>query len=109
MQNQGIGLLDEALDLARLEMNALQDGAFENAVDLAKQRGVLTGQAWDLYNVDEHDAYHARLSELNEMQQILTEAARRIQDKLQKSLARARQEKRRMRGYHLAVGQALMQ
>ena len=43
---QGLSLLDQALDLARQEMAALEDGAYDRAVELAERRGEITSMAW---------------------------------------------------------------
>ena len=44
--NQGVSLLDEALSLARQEMAALADGAFDRAVELAERRQEVISMAW---------------------------------------------------------------
>ena len=44
--SQGLCLLDEALDLARQEMLALEDGAYDRAVELAERRNEVTSMAW---------------------------------------------------------------
>ena len=43
---QGLSLLDQALDLARQEMNAIEDGAYDQAVILAEKRNEVTSMAW---------------------------------------------------------------
>ena len=96
--NQGVCLLDEALNLARLEMAALEDGAYDRAVELAERRGEEDSQA---------DQYRTPLIELARVQDQLTELATRAHSEIRSQLQRSRLESRRMRGYHRAVGQAL--
>ena len=43
---QGLSLLDQALDLARQEMIALEDGAYDKAMALAEKRNEVTSMAW---------------------------------------------------------------
>ena len=47
--SRAIDLLDEALDLARKEKSALEDGEYDEAMGLAEKRGELTGMAWNLF------------------------------------------------------------
>ncbi|MDO5483533.1 MAG: hypothetical protein Q4F27_01360 [Desulfovibrionaceae bacterium] len=105
--SQGLSLLDQALDLARQEMTALQDGAYELAVELATQRGEMTSMAWNLLDKANTEQYRMRLMELNRYQENLASFARREHERIRLTLQSSRQQKRRMRGYHLAVGQAL--
>lgn len=104
---KGTVLLDEALDLAAQEKIALEDGAYEKAIELAEQRGKITDMAWNVLDMAETAPYKARLSKLADMQKQLTAIASRAQDVIRASLCRSRQEKRRINGYHIAVGQAL--
>lgn len=105
--NQGIYLLDQALGLARQEMSALDDGEYENAVQLATRRGELISRAWGMLDTGSREKYRNRLLELNGLQDQLARKARETQALIRDSLGRSRKEKQRMRGYHLAVSQAL--
>lgn len=105
--SQGICLLDEALLLARQEESALEKGEYEEAIELAQKRNELTGMAWNSFDKSEKGAYHKRLLELANLQTHLTALASRAHEVLREKLSRSRQEKRRMRGYQMAVGQAL--
>ena len=105
--NQGVCLLDEALNLARLEMAALEDGAYDRAVELAERRGEVTSMAWHMLEDSQADQYRAHLMELARMQEQLTELATKAHSEIRSQLQRSRLESRRMRGYHRAVGQAL--
>lgn len=102
-----IDLLDEALDLAKKEKNALEVGEYDEAMDLAEKRGELTGMAWNMFEPGISEHYRKKLLELSSIQTQLTELATQARDAIRKKLSISRQEKRRIRGYHLAVGQAL--
>ncbi|WP_298031135.1 hypothetical protein [uncultured Desulfovibrio sp.] len=104
---QGLSLLDQALDLARQEMAALEDRAYDKAVELAERRGEVTSMAWHLLESGGADQYRNRLIELTRIQEHLSELAVQARDVVRASLQHSRMEKQRMRGYHQAVGQAL--
>ncbi|MBE6442031.1 MAG: hypothetical protein E7022_06825 [Desulfovibrio desulfuricans] len=105
--SQGMCLLGEALDLARQEATALEDGAYDRAVELAERRNAVTGMAWKLFDDSESEQYMAHLTELARMQRYLTELASRAYNDIKAHLQRTRVERRRMQGYHKSVGQAL--
>ncbi|MDE5879181.1 MAG: hypothetical protein K2G99_04035 [Desulfovibrio sp.] len=104
---QGIALLDEALVLARQERAALESANYEEAIELAGRRGELTDMAWSMLAPDAVEDYRSRLAEQARLQEELTGIAGRARDEVRRSLNHSRQEQRRMRGYHQAVGQAL--
>ena len=104
---QALALLDEALDLAKREKTALEGGAYEEAIELASKRGEITGMAWGLLDSGEADACKTRVGRLVELQRQLTAIASAAQETIRERLCRSRQEKRRIKGYHMAVGQAL--
>lgn len=106
---QGICLLHEALKLAHQEEMALEDGAYEKAVELAERRNAVTGMAWKMYTGSEKEHYTRHLTELARMQRHLTQLATRAYNDIKAHLQRSRGERRRMQGYHRAVGQALLQ
>lgn len=103
----GIALLDEALVLARQEKNALEKGEYEQAISMAQRRGELTGRAWDFFDHAEHEPYRKRLVELSDLQEQLTVMASNARNSVRQSMNRSKMERRRMNGYHRAVGQAL--
>lgn len=105
--SQGICLLDEALVLAHQEKCALEKGEYDEAIELAQKRNEITGMAWNSFDNSEKEPYYKRLLELIDLQTHLTAIASRAQETLREKLSRSRQEKRRMRGYQMAVGQAL--
>ena len=105
--SQGVCLLDEALNLARLEMAALEDGAYDRAVELAERRGEITSMAWHMLDGDNVEECRGHLIELNRVQEHLTSLATRARDTLRQELQRSRLERQRMHGYQQAIGQAL--
>ena len=105
--SQGTCLLEEALVLAQQEQAALEKGEYDEAIELAQKRSELTGMAWNAYDQAEKSTYRKCLSELANIQSHLTDLAGRAHETLREKLSRSKQEKRRMRGYQMAVGQAL--
>ncbi len=105
--SQGLDLLYEALDLARKEKSALEEGSYEEAIELAEKRGNITKMAWNVFKEGERAPYHKRLLELSGIQAQLTEIASAAQSVIRQKLSRSKLEKKRIQGYHLAVGQAL--
>lgn len=105
--SQGLDLLDEALNLARREKEALETGEYETAISLAEKRGALTDMAWDVMKSSEKNEYRGRLLELSGMQKQLKNMATRARDTVRERLSRSRREKKRINGYHMAVGHAL--
>lgn len=105
--NQGVSLLDEALRLARQELTALEDGAFDKAVTFAERRSEVTSMAWQMLEEGHSEQYRERLVELAHMQEHLTELATNAHENIRSQLQHSRRERRRMQGYHQAVSQAL--
>lgn len=105
--SQGIELLDEALSMARQEKMALEGGAYEEAIELAGKRGELTGMAWNLFKPSDTECYRKRITELASIQNQLVSLAQKAQTAVKQKLNRSRIEKKRIQGYHMAVGQAL--
>jgi len=105
--NQGVCLLDEALSLARQELAALEDGAYDKAVTFAERRNEVTSMAWQMLEDDQAEQYRERLVQLAHMQEHLTELAASAHNDIRAQLQSSRRERRRMQGYHQAVGQAL--
>ncbi|MDY0204689.1 MAG: hypothetical protein RBR49_11280 [Desulfovibrio desulfuricans] len=104
---QGLSLLDQALDLARQEMNALEDGAYDKAVILAEKRNEVTSMAWYMLEDGRGEEYRGHLVELARVQEHLTGLATRARDALRQDLQRSRLERQRMNGYQQSIGQAL--
>ena len=79
--SRAIDLLDEALDLARKEKSALEDGEYDEAMGLAEKRGELTGMAWNLFEPSIAEHYKKRIMELSNIQKQLTELATKARDR----------------------------
>lgn len=104
---QGVELLDEAIDLARQEKQALEDGEYDDAIQLAEKRVELTGMAWNLLDVASRESFKKRLQILSDFQKQLTELASKARLAIRNKMNRSKQERRRMNAYSMAVGQAL--
>ena len=104
---QGLALLDEALNLAKQEKTALEGGSYEEAIELATRRGEITGMAWSLMDLADSGLYKNKIKTLADLQKQLTSIASAAQENIRQRLCRSRKEKKRIQGYHLAVGQAL--
>lgn len=105
--SQGLDLLNEALLLARQEKTALEDGEFDQAIELAEKRGEITNMAWNMRETQDVSSWRQRLQELASLQKQLIALASRTQDLVRQRLNRSRMEKKRIQGYHAAVGHAL--
>lgn len=104
---QGIELLDEAINLAHQEKQALEDGEYENAIALAEKRGTLTGMAWNLLDAASRESFKKRLQILGDFQKQLTDMAQRAQTAVRNRMNESKQQKRRMNAYSMAVSHAL--
>lgn len=105
--SQALTLLEDALEMARKEKIALEEGAYENAIDLAEQRNKITGMAWNTMKAGEENVYRSKLLEISKLQTQLAQFAANARDQIRASLNRSRQEKKRIKGYQMAVEQAL--
>lgn len=105
--SEALKFLDGALDLARREKTALEAGEYAEAIELAEERGKLSGLAWNAFKIEDGPAYRGRLLELTGLQNQLAQIAAKARDGVRTALNRSRMEKKRIKGYHLAVGQAL--
>lgn len=105
--SQALELLEDALDLARREKTALEGGAYDEAIELAEERSRISGMAWNMMKAGEESAYREGLLKLSTLQSQLAQVASNARETIRKSLCRSRQEKKRIRGYQMAVGQAL--
>lgn len=107
MENRGLLMLDRALELAEQEMAAVQNEAYEDAIEISRERGEITNQAWDYYSSDVREEYRSRLLELKSIHQLLQRIATEAHAKVEASLKQSKQERRRMRGYQTCVTHAL--
>jgi hypothetical protein len=105
--SQGVSLLDKAVEIAHLEMAALEEGDYDEALKLADRRGEIISEAWSALESDTTDQYRTRLVALTRLQERLTALADTARDVVREGLQRSRREKQRMRGYRQSIGQAL--
>ncbi|MDR1777163.1 MAG: hypothetical protein LBR31_04970 [Desulfovibrio sp.] len=105
--SKGVSLLDRALEIAHREMSALETGDYDEASRLADQRDKIVEQAWAVLENEAGDQYRVRLVNLTQLQERLSALALSTRDMMRESLQRSRRERRRMQGYHQAVGHAL--
>ncbi|MDR2744952.1 MAG: hypothetical protein LBB66_07170 [Desulfovibrio sp.] len=105
--NQGVHLLDRAVEIAHREMAALEAGDYDGAARLADRRGEIISRAWSALETDTTDQYRSRLVNLTRLQERLTALAGAARDIAREGLQRSRRERQRMRGYHRAIGQAI--
>lgn len=105
--SQALDLLDNALEMARREKAALEEGAYEEAIELAEERTKISGMAWNAMTSGDASAYRSKLLELSRLQDYLSQIASSAREKIRASLTRSRQEKKRISGYRMAVEQAL--
>ena len=105
--NQGIVLLEEALNLAQAEKCALEGGEYDEAIAIAEKRSQLTGMAYNHMTHEDEEPFRLKLLELSDIQNQLTSIASKAHNAVRQRLNRSKMEKKRMRGYQIAVGQAL--
>ena len=101
-------MLDAALDLARKEKIALHQENYEDALEISRECGKLTNEAWLFYRAEIRDEYLAKLLELKSIQDDLQTFAQNAHETVRASLFSSKQERRRMKGYQMAVSQARM-
>ncbi|MBQ7738173.1 MAG: hypothetical protein IJT59_00770 [Desulfovibrionaceae bacterium] len=107
MLNQGLVMLNQALEIAKLEQKAMENEDYEDAISLSVERGRITKEAWDFFENDIRDEYRERLLELNAIHSHLKSLALDAHAKVQASLAQSKRERVRMRGYQSAISHAL--
>lgn len=105
--SQGLVLLDEAMELARKEKVALEAGEYEDAIEIAEKRSEVTSMACNLMTHADHEPYRGRLQALLDFQKQLVSLASRAHAAVRDRMNRSKQEKRRIKGYSMAVSQAL--
>ncbi len=96
-------LLDKALELGRRELETLSNGDVDATHDLARQRGELVAEAWKRNRDVDVDLLLAKLRQLKSLQGQLTVEAKRLHATLKQDLSRAKQENKRLSGYHNTV------
>lgn len=97
--------LDRVMEIGAQELDALQKGDAELALELFGQRSLLISQAWNVRG-DDTEAYVRRLQEVQRMQDVLSAEARRQRESIRQGLMNSRKEGQRLAGYKKAVSYA---
>lgn len=106
MSKDSILLMEEALDMAYLELNLLQKEETEEAASLAEQRRLLIERAWESRAKVQVEILQEQLMTMSKMQAILTETATFLSDKLRTEIKSVKQESARMSGYGFSLNKA---
>lgn len=99
--------IDQALMLGQLELSLLLAGDVEEAARIAEERRIATEQAWNARQDRDQETLGERLTQLLQLQELLTTEAKRLHGEIRASLVRSRKEMQRMNGYRNAVAHAL--
>lgn len=105
--DQGMELLDQALELGKRERLALEEGEYEAAIEISRKRAELTGMAWNCMDRQDQEPFRARLMQLSTLQKQLTLLATTAHNAIKRKMNSSKQEKRRMNAYQVAVGHGL--
>lgn len=103
MSKDSILLMEEALDLAYQELDLLQKEETEEAATLAEQRRLLIEKAWESRAKVQVEILQEQLMTMSKMQELLTETASFLSDKLRTEIKAVKQESNRMAGYGFSL------
>lgn len=103
----GIELLEKALVLGHLELEALSAGQVDEASELSNQREEAISMAWQQQGTVVSKEYGVKLMELQQLQKQLVQEGTKLKQQLAASLNRSQKEGRRLAGYRKAVSYAL--
>lgn len=101
--SESLKLLDRALELGLKEMESLDAGDVHATHHLARRRGELVAEAWKHNQDMDVQLLMDKLKQLKVLQGQLTVKAKRLHETLQQDLAKAKQENKRLSGYHNTV------
>jgi hypothetical protein len=107
MKQNSIDLLDSALDLAKIELNALKNAAYDDLMEFAEKMSPLIDKAWEIYDEKDRAAYTVRLKTLIQLQNQIILGATKAHTMLQSEMRKSKLEKRRMRGYQASISMAM--
>ncbi|MDR0465855.1 MAG: hypothetical protein LBH94_00705 [Deltaproteobacteria bacterium] len=107
MSHAGMQLLEQALLIGALELEALSAGRIEEAAAREEERSRLTLQAIELSGDVPLDMLMMEFQKLCELQKSLTQAGNELRLSRQQEMSRARGENRRLAGYKQAAAHAL--
>ncbi len=94
-----LSLLDQALFLGEQELRSLTEGDVDAAGESANRRGVLMSMAWDKRNGVAPDVLRDKLLQLQSMQGLLTDEARKLHASLKQELQKTKKHSVRLQGY----------
>lgn len=97
-----ISLAEEALDLARRELNLLEEGNMEEVEAAAERRMQLLDDAWAKRTDDCAKQLQERLEAMREIQKQMLEKAQALHDALAKELKDIRRRGTRQKSYQQA-------
>lgn len=106
MPKSSILLMEEALDMAYQELDLLQKEETDEAALLAEQRRLLIEQAWESRAKAQVEILQEQLMTMSKMQDILSETANFLSDKLRTEIKTVKQESARMSGYGFSLNTA---
>lgn len=103
MSKDSILLMEDALDLAYQELDLLQKEETEEAATMAEQRRLLIERAWENRAKVQVEILQEQLMTMSKMQDILSETANFLSDKLRTEIKTVKQENARMSGYSFSL------
>ncbi len=96
-------LLDEAIEIGKQELRAINANDEVKAAQLAEKRSALIQAAWEQRHDCDPKVYKAKLLQLQSMQKFLTNVVQEQKNTSGKNVVRARKETKRMDGYKKAM------
>ncbi|MEG2173396.1 MAG: hypothetical protein RRY29_09070 [Desulfovibrionaceae bacterium] len=105
--NASLAMLEKALGIGYLELEALEDGNVERATELSILREEALSRAWQQHGPGISYEYSKKLMELQELQVQLTVKGKELKRQIAMALSNSYKEGRRLAGYRKVVGYAL--
>jgi hypothetical protein len=101
--NDGMDMLDQAMEAGKLELASLAAGGLDDAERLAGQRISLMEEAWRMRDPKKIAALKEKLVQLQVLQGQITAEAKRLHEAIKRDLLRAKQENQRLTGYRSSL------
>ncbi len=105
MSSISIALYNDALNIGKLELEALKNGEVEAAEEYCTQRSELLEKAWNIRDAAD-DQIKAKLIAMDTLQKELVKEGKKLRIQIQEQLSKSRQQQQRLKGYKQAIGQA---
>ena len=105
MSSISLALYDDALNIGKLELEALKSGEVEAAEEYCLQRAELLEKAWSIRDPADNQI-RAKLIAIDSLQKELVKEGKKLRVQIQEQLSKSRQQQQRLKGYKQAVGQA---